>query len=228
MESPNPESLARIAQITRHKSDATSKAALDTYTAFLSTFDHVTKPKRIAQDTTHKLESKMAATLDRDNPASPLHYTSAQTALLLLDFQGFCIARCESAGTAAVAKAALLREWAMKLGIIVLHSIVNVNGAPPPTCKGAERILDLLSSIKDAGPEAAEEPTELAFSQRSGEYIVLKPPGMVSGLKAPGAMKMLVQHGIKSLIVCGLSTSGCVLRTAVPATDEGFCCQCHW
>ena len=69
---------------------------------------------------------------------------------------------------------------------------------------------------------AAEEPTEIAFSKADGEYIVLKHPGFHSGLKSSGAADLLSEHGIKSLIFCGLSTSGAVLRTAMPAADEGF------
>ena len=70
--------------------------------------------------------------------------------------------------------------------------------------------------------DAAEEPTEIAFSKAAGEYIVLKHPGFASALKSSGAMDLLSEHGIKSLILCGISTSGAVLRTAMPATDEGF------
>jgi hypothetical protein len=65
----------------------------------------------------------MAAIFDASNPASPLAYSAAQTALLLLDFQGVVIEMCGEAGQAALAKAVLMREWARSNGIIVIHSV---------------------------------------------------------------------------------------------------------
>lgn len=164
---------------------------------------------------------EMSAIFDCTDPASPLHYPVAQTALLLLDFQGLAIGLCGSGGKNATAKAKQMRDWALKKKMMVLHSIVDVKGVPPASCKGADRISQILSNVQD-DRDAAEEPAELAFAQQDNEYVTLKPPSVISALKSLGAMDLLVEHGIKSLIICGLSTSGCVLRTAVPATDESF------
>lgn len=163
----------------------------------------------------------MAATLDADNPASPLHYKAAETALLLLDFQGFIIGLAGANGPHVLAKAVEMRKWALEQGVMVLHSIVDVNGTPPAILKNRQRLVTMLSELKN-DRSACEEPAELAFSQERNEYVVLKSPGTVSALKSKGAMELLTQHGIKSLIVCGLSTSGAVLRTVIPGTDDGF------
>ncbi|KAK3052285.1 hypothetical protein LTR09_006495 [Extremus antarcticus] len=164
----------------------------------------------------------MAAIFDPSNPASPLAYDASQTALLLMDFQGLTISRCGPPGQAALQTAAAMRKWALKHQIMVVHSVVDVNSTPPPICKGAERISKMLAEAAQ-DKSAAEEPTEIAFSQSNrGEYIVLKQPGFISALKSTGGMELLKEHGIRSLILCGLSTSGAVLRTAMPATDEGF------
>ena len=112
-------------------------------------------------------------------------------------------------------------DWAFTNKVMVIHSIVDVTGKPPPISKGAERITKLLAQIAD-DRHAAEEPAEIAFAKREREYLVFKHPGFVSGLKSAGVMDLLMEHGIKSLILCGISTSGAVLRTAVPATDDGF------
>lgn len=151
--------------------------------------------------------------------SSPFHYSASQTALLLLDFQSFTIKLCGTAGEDALANAVRLRQWALSKGILVVHSIVDVNDAVPAQTKGSSRIQNMLAGIKD-DQEAAKEPASIAAG--SGEVVVLKQPGVVSGLKSDGCKEMLEERGIKNLIICGLSTSGAVLRTAVPATDDGF------
>lgn len=165
--------------------------------------------------------SKMAADLDRSHPASPLAYNASQTALLLMDFQEFIISRCGLTGHRAVATAKVMREWALKNGVTVVHSVIDIQAEPPETYKGVERIKTMMTELsKDSA--LAQEPPGIAFSQAEGEYVVLKRPGHVSALKSTGAMELLREHGIRSLILCGLSTSGAVLRTASPAVDEGF------
>lgn len=163
-----------------------------------------------------------------DDPSSPLHYPAEATALLLLDFQNFVIALCGSGGKGATTKAALMREWALTNNILVLHSLVDVNGTVQALVKGRQRIIGMLSGL---GPEGGTEPSELAYLAPNDrkendwarrEYVVRKPPGTVSGLESRGAIELLIEHGIESLIICGLSTSGAVLRTAVPATDGGY------
>lgn len=163
----------------------------------------------------------MAAIFDPSNPASPLAYGASQTALLLLDFQVFIIDRCGPEGLTALAKGKAMRDCAFKHKVMVVHSVVDIDGKPPSTCKGAERITKMLEGIAN-DRDAAEEPTEISFGKREGAYLVLKYPGFLSGLKSAGAMELLREHGIKSLILCGIATSGAVLRTAMPATDEGF------
>lgn len=53
-------------------------------------------------------------------------------------------------------------------------------------------------------------------------YQVSQTPGYVSALQSPGLLDFLRRSDIKSFIIAGLSTSGCVLRTAVPATEGDF------
>lgn len=194
---------------------------LNSYTQFLTKYQKLYNSPPTSKARTGIQNPTMAAIFSRSNPASPLAYSADQTALLLMDFQGLIVDRCGSIGREALAQAVIMRNWALSRKIIVLHSVVDVHGKPPPTCKGAERITAMLESVA-GDPKAAEEPTEIAFSQSNGEYIALKHPGFISGLKSKGAMDLLKERDIQSLIICGLSTSGAVLRTAMPATDEGF------
>ncbi|KAK3075465.1 hypothetical protein LTR53_001173 [Teratosphaeriaceae sp. CCFEE 6253] len=204
----------------------TSFIVLETYISFLAwkmeRLDAQTSiVKRPVIEVPEDEDSMAAAVFDSNDPSSPLHYTAQQTALLLLDFQGFIISQCGDVGPAALAVAVQMRDWACEQDVTVVHSVVDVTAQVPPCTKGAVRLTTLLSTLRD-DRDAVEKPAELAFAQRNGEYIVLKPPGVISGLKSQGAMDLLAQHDIKSLIICGLSTSGAVLRTATAATDEGF------
>lgn len=77
----------------------------------LSTYDYVSPVLNNLEDSrpvskipTHCFVRTMAAIFDRFNPASPLAYGASQTALLLLDFQGFCIDRCGTPGLAALVR----------------------------------------------------------------------------------------------------------------------------
>ena len=196
------------------------QTVLSTYSNFLVASKKFYSPTPVYLTTNEWESDVMAAIFDPANLASPLAYDASKTALLLLDFQGFIVERCPG-GKAALAKAKIMKEWALSHKVMVVHSVVNVHGKPPPTCKGAERIFKMIESIS-GDREAAEEPPAIAFRKADGEFSVLKQPGFISAVKSDGAMEKLHEHGIKSLILCGLSTSGAVLRTAMPATDEGF------
>ncbi|PNP78479.1 hypothetical protein FNYG_08182 [Fusarium nygamai] len=56
----------------------------------------------------------------------------------------------------------------------------------------------------------------------NAELTFHRVPGHISALKSPGLLDYLKEKGIKSLVLTGLSTPGCVLRTAVAATDAEF------
>ena len=195
---------------------------LDTYIQFLSVAGNLENATSLVKTPSEDhIAGNMAAIFDPANPASPLAYGASKTALLLMDFQGFTVNLAGIAGMKALGKAKTMRDWAFSKNIIVVHSVVDITVKPPATFKGAERIVKMLESIKD-DKDAVEEPSEIAFSKADGEYIVLKHPGFANALKSTGIMELLTEHGIKSLILCGIATSGCVLKTAFPATDDGW------
>jgi nicotinamidase-related amidase len=156
------------------------------------------------------------------NPADdtiPGAYQPCQTALLLLDFHSSFVEKAGGPNAPiALATAAKFRVWAKSHGIVVAHALIDIDQAPYPTCKGVARVSSLLNTMRTSH----EEPEDLRQDYDDGDFTFARAPGCVSALKSPGLSGFLQSKGIKSLILAGLSTSGCVLRTAIPATDEEY------
>jgi nicotinamidase-related amidase len=160
-----------------------------------------------------------ASTFNTSDKAAPGHYRPSQTALLVLDFHTLFVQKAGGLeGPAALAVAANMRTWAKSQGIQVIHALVDMNLATYPTCKDAERLAGFMTAMKSGGNE---EPPELL--EGGGDDVTFtRRPGHASALKSPGLNDFLQKKGITSLVLTGLSTSGCVLRTAVTATDAEY------
>lgn len=157
---------------------------------------------------------------DTSDPAAPGYYAPSQMALLLLDFHQIFIQRAGgSNASAALRTAAGLRSWAKLHGIKVIHCLIDVHGTPLSTCKGAARLIGIVTGMATDG---GDEPEELRKDRDHNEPTFMRRPGHVSALKSPGLEEYLQSQGIKSLILTGLSTSGCVLRTALAACDADY------
>lgn len=153
----------------------------------------------------------------RSDKASPGFYGPDETALLLLDFHNMFIERTAGSKAAdAVQVAAALRIWAKAQGITIVHALIDTKAEPYPTCKGADRLKGIIASMDG---HSAEEAPSLREGLTEDERLFTRIPGYVSAFKSPGMHEFLQKKGIKSLILTGLSTSGCVMRTALPATD---------
>ncbi|KPM35477.1 hypothetical protein AK830_g11106 [Neonectria ditissima] len=162
----------------------------------------------------------LKATFNAADPSTPGHYGPSQTALLLLDFHTMFVEKLGGPkATAALVAAAQLRTWAKARGILVVHALVDVDATPSPTLKGAERFNSVVGVMKSEG---AGEHEELLRHVDESDLTFTRTPGRVSALSSPGLSDALQQRNIKSLILTGLSTSGCVLRTTIPATEAGF------
>ncbi|PVH73174.1 Isochorismatase hydrolase [Cadophora sp. DSE1049] len=142
------------------------------------------------------------------DPSTPGHYAPSQTAFLLLDFHSAFTDKTGPKAWAAINVAVRMKSWAQSQGIPIIHCLLDISQSPFATCK-------------DAGSAGGEEPEALR-GQSENEVTFLRRPGYVSALKSPGLLEYLESKGIKSLILAGLSTSGCVMRTAVAASDEEF------
>lgn len=156
---------------------------------------------------------------DAKNETAPGHYGPSQTALLLLDFHsifahGF---GCASA-PGALKRAVNLRTWAKENKIHIIHGLVDLQRPPFPTCKDIGIFQNVIQTMQAGGGEESPDLVE----QGSDEITFLRTPGHVSALKSPGLEDFLQKNGIKSLLIAGLSTSGCVLRTALEAADAEY------
>jgi nicotinamidase-related amidase len=75
----------------------------------------------------------------------------------------------------------------------------------------------------EAAPGLGREADILEVRRPSNlEATFVRLPGSISALESRGLVEALRAAGIKSLILGGMSTSGCVLSTARAATDRGF------
>lgn len=102
-----------------------------------------------------------------------------------------------------------------------MHCLIDVTQTPYETCKDAARLQSAIDAAVAA--DAAAEPAELTSGKDDAEDATfLRRPGYVSALKSPGLEAWLRKKGVKNLLLAGLSTSGCVLRTAVTASDAEF------
>jgi nicotinamidase-related amidase len=161
----------------------------------------------------------LAATFNAADISTPGHYGPSQTALLLLDFHSMLVQKAAGPkALAALEVAAQMRTWAKSQGIQVIHGLIDINATPFPTCKDAGRFASVVASVKSGG---GEEPVEL-LEGGSDDVTFTRRPGHVSALKSPGLDDFLQKKGIKSLVLTGLSTSGCVMRTAITASDAEY------
>lgn len=162
----------------------------------------------------------LAATFNAADIATPGHYGPSQTALLLLDFHSMFVQKASGPDIpAALEVAAKMRVWAKSQGIQVIHGLIDINATPYPTCKNADRFAAIAAAMKSSG---GEEPAELLEGGAGDDFMFTRRPGHVSAFKSPGLEGFLQGKGIRSLVLAGLSTSGCVLRTAVAASDAEF------
>lgn len=167
------------------------------------------------------------AILDATDPCSPLAVPKTQTALLLLDFHNFIVGSQPNEGQDVLSKAVELRSWAKTHSIMVLHCLIDLKALTAANRKMAGRVNGVRqkwlsykapSDSSDGDPRG--EAPQLAAS--ADEYLFYRPPSHVSALGSYGLEEFLAQRGIRSLVLAGFSTSGCVINTAKGAADKGF------
>jgi len=155
----------------------------------------------------------------KPDPTMPSYYSPSETALLLIDFYSLFVERVGLSGANALSTAVDMRNWAKQCGMHVIHCLIDITSQPAPTTKGVERLASILASMKSN--DGHMEPAAL-FEDSEDDVQFTRRIGHVSGLKSPGLENFLQEKGVKSLVVTGLSTSGCVLRTAAAGCDADF------
>ena len=182
------------------------------------------------------------AILDAASPASPLSIPAAETAVLLVDYQNIHVQHLGPPAVEAVHKAQSLRRWADAHHIPVIIATTSASQTPLRHAKFHDRAMDLVRTLEAAPhlaavhpalaqpepepePEPAPEPTDEAPPPRGGEgtpYHVTRRLGLVSALSSEGLGAVLRGHATRSLVVGGISTSGCVLSTARDGAERGY------
>lgn len=145
----------------------------------------------------------------------------AAPALLLVDFS-FAYLVPDSplyageGGPAAVAAAAQLLAVARSQAIPVIHTRVCYQPGGADGGLFYRKIPSL--SVFDAGSPLAESPAELA--PREGELVITKQ--YPSAFFGTTLASVLTQTRVDTLLIAGVSTSGCVRATAVDSMQFGF------
>ncbi|KIW73323.1 hypothetical protein PV04_01454 [Phialophora macrospora] len=161
------------------------------------------------------------AVFDPSDPSSPLSVSPHDTALLLMDYQYMFLGRVgEGAWVSVTNIASRLRDWALEKNIVVFHCLIDISsGTKPPRHIKTSRMWKAY----EAAPELGREADVLAARFPSNlEATFVRLPGSISALESHGLAEALQATGVKSLILGGMTTSGCVLSTARAATDRGF------
>ena len=165
-----------------------------------------------------------SAVFDATKPSSPLSIPAANTALLLMDYQNIVVPNIGHVATRVMVTAQHMRDWALSHSIPVYHCLIDTKPEtkPIPVHKIADR-WSWYEQILGADPELGKEVPELARTEDSElEKTFRRRPGFVSVLRSDGLGDELKRRDVRSLIVSGVSTSGCVTGTVRGATDEGY------
>lgn len=167
------------------------------------------------------MASRIPAIFDAQDPCSPLFIPNSQTALLLLDYQKISLAACTpDAVTKVIAAARSMQEWAFNNGILIVHCVVDIKSDIMRSMKAAGRLKVLQGKLQSI-PALGEEHEGLAKISEDEETDARR-AGFISALKGPRLQDILNAAGIKSLIMGGISTSGCLLSTCRAATDAEY------
>jgi nicotinamidase-related amidase len=167
------------------------------------------------------MASRIPAIFDAEDPCSPLCIPNSKTALLLMDYQNIITAAMGEEATKAISVARTLQKWAAENQILAVHCLVQAEGqTPKQSMKMAGRFKVMQEKLQER-PALGHEDERLAKISPD-EKTDARRPGFVSVLQGPRLREILNAAGMKSLILCGLSTSGCVLSTCRAATDAEY------
>lgn len=154
-------------------------------------------------------------------PDHPASYGPSTTALMILDYHEMLnhYIPDQSIRSKLISCAQTLLTAARQSGAPIFHCLLDKDAAPPPTSRLSARWAERKHLMATQG----HEHPALSDGRGHKEWTVLRRPGHVSALKSPGLLARLRDElGIASLVVCGVSSGGCVLSTARQASDEDF------
>ncbi|KAG8427159.1 hypothetical protein J3459_007474 [Metarhizium acridum] len=161
-------------------------------------------------------------------PNTAATYPPAKTALLLLDYHNIIVDMIQplEEKDRVVNTANSLLKTARESSATIVHCVIDMNAQPAETSKMRQRWESTYKPLAVSAPERLGLIAELAPTAKGSsgkEFVVAKVPGCVSAMKTPGFVSSLREkHGVESVVICGLISSGAVLSTAREAADLGF------
>ncbi|KAI1610518.1 Isochorismatase-like protein [Exophiala viscosa] len=170
------------------------------------------------------MTSSGKATFSPSDASSPLSISPAETALLLIDYQNLILPRLGDAAPSVLNVASQMRDWAISKSVPIYHCLIDTRpGVKPPMRSKMSTRWRLYEEKLAAMPTLGDEADVLAVKGTNLlERTAFRTPGIVSALESTGLKAELYEKQIKSLLICGLSTSGAVLSTTRAASDQGF------
>ena len=168
--------------------------------------------------------TRISAVFSAADASSPLSIAPAHTAVLLMDYQNMIVSRLGDSGPQVLNTANRIRDWALQKGMSVFHCLIDTQpGARPPEHMRLATRWKMYEEHLANKPSLGHEAPALAPKGDSErERTFTRTPGFVSVLESNGLEEVLREKGIKSLILGGISTSGCVLSTVRAASDRGY------
>ena len=143
----------------------------------------------------------------------------ATTALLVMDFQVSIVEGFATDKEALLSRTASLLDAARKAGVMVAYVVVGFRAGYPEV---SQRNMS-FSAIRETGRFAAGDPgAEIhpAVAPRTGEVIVTK--HRVGAFAGTDLDMILRAHGIETLLLTGIATSGVVLSSVRHAADADY------
>jgi nicotinamidase-related amidase len=140
-------------------------------------------------------------------------------ALLVMDFQTAVVEMIAAGGDGLLARTARLVEASRKAGMKVMYVVVGFRAGYPEVSPRNQSFAPIRESGRFAEGSAGTE-VHAALGPKPGDVAVTK--HRVSAFAGTDLDMILRAHGIETLVLAGIATSGVVLSTVRHAADADY------
>lgn len=144
----------------------------------------------------------------------------ARTVLLLMDYQNGIVGRYADTDRTILDRAAAAIGAARTAGASVGYVRVALDQAEAAAVPPTNKTFSALADTGSMGADAPETAIADALAPRDGDVIVRKK--RVGAFSTTDLDQRLRARGIDTLVLGGISTSGCVLSTVRDAADRDY------
>jgi nicotinamidase-related amidase len=147
-------------------------------------------------------------------------FDPAKSVLLLMDFQNRIVGMVGDQGPAILERVQKARAAAKSAGMAVMHIRVAFTEADYAAIPASNKTFSALAQnkfITDGSPDAE---IHTSLIPAADEEVFTKT--RVGALSTTKLATRLAARGIDTMILCGISTSGCVLSTLRDAADRDY------